>query len=491
MRRPALATAVLAACTLLVAALAGPAAASPAPGSAPTGGSALRVGTWDTALRPWMTDRVPVVVDEVAGTDLDVLALQGVWSADGAAAITADPRVAARYPYSYYAPAGPTGFAFCSLDVPRSELEDFITGLILSGTDPRQALQPATGAVDPFISLLALGLVFRNQQPCVAAVLTALQTIPDDRSPYDAIDVAYYQGTQALAHGGSPGLLLLSARPIEDVETVHHDSYLEGSATVYATVAGTRLAAVGWPFNRWEDVDPSLAYLETGARQESLVPGLLAADVDIVLGRLNSGPGYQPAAYDALLAGGLVPLADGATRCPAATHAGYRLCVGDALLPQRDDVATDNVLVSPALAPLCAEATRFATDPVSDRVGLAATCGWSVDGFRSPVDMGGVLNRVKGGSSVPLKFAVETPSGPLTDVAALGATLTTTRVTCTSGAPTDDLEQTVTGRTALTYDPVEKQFVQVWATPKAPGTCHRVSLRTADGTVTSALFLLR
>jgi hypothetical protein len=115
---------------------------------------------------------------------------------------------------------------------------------------------------------------------------------------------------------------------------------------------------------------------------------------------------------------------------------------------------------------------------------------WTLKGFYSPVDMGGVWNTVKGGSTVPLKFEAFAGS-ELTSTSAVKS-FTQKAVTCpNSSATVDEIEFTTTGGTALRYDSTAGQFIQNWATPKKPGTCYTVTMTTQDGSTTSANFILK
>ncbi|WP_460820405.1 PxKF domain-containing protein [Nocardioides korecus] len=117
---------------------------------------------------------------------------------------------------------------------------------------------------------------------------------------------------------------------------------------------------------------------------------------------------------------------------------------------------------------------------------------WTTSGFFAPVDMGGVLNTVKGGATVPVKFKVTAGSTPVTDPATVGA-FSATKVTCATGLPTDAIETTTTtGGTTLRYDATAGQFIYNWQTPKTTaGTCYKLTLTTPDSTPTSALFQLK
>ena len=108
---------------------------------------------------------------------------------------------------------------------------------------------------------------------------------------------------------------------------------------------------------------------------------------------------------------------------------------------------------------------------------------WTRTGFYAPVDMGGVLNVVKGGSTVPLKFEVF-GDAEFTSTSVVKS-FVQRQVTCGSTSGTDDVEFTTTGKTELRYDAVAGQFIQNWQTPKGPaGTCYVVTMTLQDGVTT-------
>ncbi|RYP88975.1 hypothetical protein EKO23_00625 [Nocardioides guangzhouensis] len=136
----------------------------------------------------------------------------------------------------------------------------------------------------------------------------------------------------------------------------------------------------------------------------------------------------------------------------------------------------------------------------SDRAGNTARStrrytvrAWTIDGFYKPVSSASsVVNTVKAGSTVPLKFNVYKggPAGTRITSGAVGA-ITMKKVGCDSGDLPDPVEMIAdTGSTTLRYDGT--QWIQNWATPSAgKGSCYRVTLTTADGSTTSATFLLK
>ncbi len=119
-----------------------------------------------------------------------------------------------------------------------------------------------------------------------------------------------------------------------------------------------------------------------------------------------------------------------------------------------------------------------------------AVLAWTIKGFYAPVDMGGVINTVKGGSTVPLKFEVFAGATELTDTSVVKPVVS--KVSCTSGSTAPVEELAPTGGTSLRYDTTGGQFIFNWQTPKQANTCWSVTVTTADGTSSPpALFQLK
>lgn len=113
---------------------------------------------------------------------------------------------------------------------------------------------------------------------------------------------------------------------------------------------------------------------------------------------------------------------------------------------------------------------------------------WTIKGFYQPVDMNGVTNLVKAGSTVPLKFEVFKGSTELTDIS-VRDTVTQKKVTCDTGATVDDIEQyTTTGQTTFRYDSSSGQFIDNWKSPTTKNACYQVTMTFDDGSSVAALF---
>jgi hypothetical protein len=110
-----------------------------------------------------------------------------------------------------------------------------------------------------------------------------------------------------------------------------------------------------------------------------------------------------------------------------------------------------------------------------------------ISGFYQPVDMGRVVNTVKGGSTVPLKFEVFAGNTELTTTDIV-APISLKSYNCDPASPQDVVEITATGNTTLRYDSTAGQYVYNWQTPRTKGVCYQVSVLTTDGASVVALF---
>jgi hypothetical protein len=134
-----------------------------------------------------------------------------------------------------------------------------------------------------------------------------------------------------------------------------------------------------------------------------------------------------------------------------------------------------------------------ASDIAGNSASTSATytvLAWTLNGFYQPVDMNGVYNVVKNGSTVPLKFEIFAGPTEITDVAQVKS-LTYAQINCDGTAPTDDIETTATGSTSLRYDSTSGQFIYNWKTPSTAGKCYRVTMTTQDLSTIVAFFKLK
>jgi uncharacterized membrane protein len=108
-------------------------------------------------------------------------------------------------------------------------------------------------------------------------------------------------------------------------------------------------------------------------------------------------------------------------------------------------------------------------------------------GFLQPVDNPSVVNKVKAGRAIPVKFSLAGNQG--LDVLQAGSP-TSSALSCGSLTAEDLIEQTVdAANSGLTYDAAADQYVYVWKTSTAhANTCRRLVLVLKDGTRHEALF---
>jgi hypothetical protein len=283
-----------------------------------------------------------------------------------------------------------------------------------------------------------------------------------------------------------------------------------GSASFTVTVRDTTAPAVTVPANMTiEATGPSGAVATFTASASDLVSGPLAATC-------------SPAT------GSTFPLGTTAVNCSATDAAGntgsasFSVSVVDTTpptlaLPSNMTVSATSAagavvtfsasatdIVDGAVAVICTPASGSTFAPgtttvncsATDAAGNTASGSFTVSvkfqllGFYNPVDMGGVYNTVKGGSTVPLKFEVFAGSTELTSTSVIQS-FVQTKIACDGTAPLDDIEITSTGGTSLRYDTTGGQFIQNWQTPRQPGSCYRVTMTTQDGSFLQAFFKLK
>jgi hypothetical protein len=131
-------------------------------------------------------------------------------------------------------------------------------------------------------------------------------------------------------------------------------------------------------------------------------------------------------------------------------------------------------------------------DEVAGALGAFTVVGrvppYPFNGFVQPVDNEPVVNRLKAGVSVPVKFSLGGDRG--LDIVAVNSP-TSRIVSCQVGVAVGDVEQTATaGQSELSFDETTGLYTYVWKTDKSwAGQCREFTLTLADGTSHNAMFL--
>ena len=112
---------------------------------------------------------------------------------------------------------------------------------------------------------------------------------------------------------------------------------------------------------------------------------------------------------------------------------------------------------------------------------------WQFIGFEAPIDNGGVLNGVKAGKAVPIKWRLLDATGaPVTDLASV--TVKTSSLSCAAGTSVDLLEETAAGNSGL-QNLGDGYYQYNWKSPKSyAGSCKTMRLDVGDGVLHEALF---
>ena len=132
----------------------------------------------------------------------------------------------------------------------------------------------------------------------------------------------------------------------------------------------------------------------------------------------------------------------------------------------------------------------------SDASSNPSSCSFTVTvlynftGFFSPVDNPPVLNVMKAGKAIPVKFSLSGNKG--LNIFAPGFPVSGA-ISCDASAPPSEVEELVTaGNSSLSYDPATDQYVYVWKTENAwAGTCRQLNVTLNDGTTHIANFKFR
>ena len=129
-------------------------------------------------------------------------------------------------------------------------------------------------------------------------------------------------------------------------------------------------------------------------------------------------------------------------------------------------------------------------DGVVGQIGAGQVRGvqsWRFEGFAAPVDNNGVLNMLRAGQTVPLRWRLLHADGtPVTGLSSVK--VTAEGLSCAAGSSTDALEELASGASGLRN--LGNGYYQFnWSTPKSyANSCKRLRVDVGSGVTHNALF---
>jgi hypothetical protein len=123
--------------------------------------------------------------------------------------------------------------------------------------------------------------------------------------------------------------------------------------------------------------------------------------------------------------------------------------------------------------------TTLAEGATSD--GFCVADAYRFTGFSAPVDNDGVLNQVKAGQTVPLKWRLTTTDGlPVTDLDLADVRVTVSGLSCSTGVSVDALEEYTAGSSGL-QNLGDGYYQWNWKTPRTyAGSCKTMKLSLGE-----------
>jgi hypothetical protein len=173
--------------------------------------------------------------------------------------------------------------------------------------------------------------------------------------------------------------------------------------------------------------------------------------------------------------GGTVTVTNGSSSCTAALAGGTGSC----------SLTASAVGQNAFVVTYPGDGTNF-----NGSTGQGGDVQYNFTGFFQPIDNLPVVNAVKAGQAVPIKFSLHGNQGLNIFMPNSPASVATS---CGTFDPLDTVEETVTaGASSLSYDPGSDQYIYVWKTDKgwAAGSCRELQVTLKDGSVKKAHFKL-
>jgi hypothetical protein len=160
---------------------------------------------------------------------------------------------------------------------------------------------------------------------------------------------------------------------------------------------------------------------------------------------------------------------------------GLASCLGTAASGSRIDTGTVGSKT------FTVNAADNAGNKTSKTNGYSVIYDWT--GFFSPINNPTVVNTLKAGQAVPVKFTLAGNKG--LGVLADGYPKSQA-ITCATNPATDAVEETLTSsQSGLSYDAAAGQYIYVWKTSSTWTGCRQLVVKLADGTVHRANFQMK
>ena len=308
-----------------------------------------------------------------------------------------------------------------------------VNGISISGADAANYnLTNATASTAADITARGLVVTAKAANKVYDGTTDATVSLSDNRVSGDVLSTSYASASFDNANAGTGKVVTVSGIMVAGADSGNYT--FNTSTTTSADIAKRAITVTADAKSKlFGDADPALTYQVSGG---PLVSG------DGFSGNLSRDPGEAPGQYSIL---------------------------------------QGSVSAGP----------NYAVDYVGAKLTIGA---WTTKGFYAPVDMLDstgkyIVNTVKGGSTVPMKFELFKGATELKDVSAVKSTTYSSSSYC-GGAVSDEIEVVMTGSTSLRYDATGDQFIYNWKTPTGAG-CYKMTMTAQDGSQLIAYFKTR
>jgi len=312
--------------------------------------------------------------------NLDVLALQEVWTTEARDKILSKTKNTYKY---HYWPQEYNENVGCDFSDPSVHGLSFLYWdcLVREGVDTQQLQQPLSAI--PYecftyaatLALFDLSKTWENQL-CLACLINGMEYLPREQSGYIFEMCGSQQGPK-YGHKGVNGQLILSKHPIQNVVEHRFPAFIVNRVNIHATIAGVKFGFGHFAFNLLEDIDTDYTGAMYGATQPAHAQDFIDAGVDVIVGDLNTGPNYQSLGFNTLLNNGYRLVSPNVPTWCDKDHAGFLPCLNALSIP----MPIDHILVRKKSAIFSFHATTFNNRPImSDHIGVSTWlfCWWCI-----------------------------------------------------------------------------------------------------------------